>query len=114
MNPDRDRMARASKLAPPTVANGKVYVASFDNVVTVYGLFSHHQAQAGVTPSVAGVRAAAPTCVPDAVAPGEVVAIFGSSFASSTPVDLQLDDVGAVSTVLAGVRVLFDGVAGLR
>ena len=39
-NPDRDRMPPVTKFAPPTVANGKVYVPSFANVVTVYGLFS--------------------------------------------------------------------------
>ena len=36
MNQARDQMP----LAPPTVANGKVYVPSNSNVVTVYGLFS--------------------------------------------------------------------------
>ena len=109
MNSDRDRMTQASKFAPPTVANGKVYVASFDNVVTVYGLFTP-AVQTGATPSVGAVAHAA-SYFADAVAPGEVVAIFGSSFASSTAAGLQLDDSGAVSTALAGVRVWFDGVA---
>jgi hypothetical protein len=40
MNPDRDQMPPIAKFVPPTVADGKVYVPSASNVVTVYGLFS--------------------------------------------------------------------------
>jgi hypothetical protein len=38
MNPDRDQMPPVTKFVPPTVANGKVYVPSNSNVITVYGL----------------------------------------------------------------------------
>ena len=47
----------------------------------------------------------------DAVAPGEMVAIFGSSLGPLTPAGLQLDDSGNVAFTLAGTQVLFDGVA---
>ena len=59
MNPARDRMPPVAKFVAPTVANGKVYVPSFSNVVTVYGLLSppadggacnsryHHRGQRG-------------------------------------------------------------------
>ena len=40
INPARDRMPPVAKFVPPTVANGKVYVPSSSNVVTVYGLFA--------------------------------------------------------------------------
>lgn len=40
MNPDRDYAGSWSKWAPPTVANGKVYLATFDNLVNVYGLLN--------------------------------------------------------------------------
>jgi hypothetical protein len=46
MNPDRDQMAPITKFVAPTVANGKVYVPSASNVVTVYGLLS----PAGISP----------------------------------------------------------------
>ena len=40
MNSARDQMPPVTKFVPPTVVNGKVYVPSASNVVTVYGLFS--------------------------------------------------------------------------
>ena len=39
-NSTRDYSGNWSKWSPPTVANGKVYLATFDSVVNVYGLFS--------------------------------------------------------------------------
>jgi uncharacterized protein (TIGR03437 family) len=109
INPDRDGMPAVSKFASPTVANGKVYVPSFDNVVTVYGLLSP-PVNLGATPSIATVAHAA-SYFHDAVAPGEVIAIFGSNLGPSVPAGLQLDDSGSVSTTLADTEVLFDGLA---
>ncbi len=43
------------------------------------------------------------------ISPGEIVTIFGSNMGPATPVTLQLDGRGFVSTRLAGTRVLFDG-----
>ncbi len=43
--------------------------------------------------------------------PGEIVTIFGAGLAPDPLTTLQLDSSGKVSTVLAGTRVLFDGVA---
>ena len=40
MNSTRDAMGLWPKFSPPTVVNGKVYMASFSGVVSVYGLFS--------------------------------------------------------------------------
>ncbi len=37
MNPDRDRTGLFAKFVPPTVANGKVYFATFSNAMQVYG-----------------------------------------------------------------------------
>jgi uncharacterized protein (TIGR03437 family) len=44
------------------------------------------------------------------VAPGELVAIFGSGMGPVTPANLQLDNAGNLANALAGVQVLFDGV----
>jgi hypothetical protein len=39
MNPS-DLLGDYSKMSPPTIANGKVYVSTFDNALNVYGLLS--------------------------------------------------------------------------
>jgi uncharacterized protein (TIGR03437 family) len=46
-----------------------------------------------------------------AVAPGEIVAIGGSSLGPAAITTLQFTAAGLVSTSLAGTRVLFDGIA---
>lgn len=40
MNPDRDDIGEAAKFAPPTIANGKVYVATFSGELVIYGRLS--------------------------------------------------------------------------
>jgi uncharacterized protein (TIGR03437 family) len=45
------------------------------------------------------------------VAPVEVVTLFGSAIGPASPTTLQLDSSNRIITVLAGTRVLFDGVA---
>jgi len=45
------------------------------------------------------------------VAPGEVVTVFGSGLGPNTPASQQVGSNGAVATTLAGVQVLFDGIA---
>ena len=102
-------MPPVTKFVAPTVANGKVYVPSISNVITIYGLFSPSSAS-GATPAISTVANAA-SYSQDAVAPGEMVAIFGSSLGPLVPAGLQLDDSGNVATTLAGTQVLFDGVA---
>jgi uncharacterized protein (TIGR03437 family) len=48
---------------------------------------------------------------PGPVAPGEVVAIFGTDLGPETGVEGVPDASGRIATALAGVEVLFDGVA---
>jgi hypothetical protein len=38
MVPDRDRPGNCSKFSPPTVAAGRVYLATFSGKLVVYGL----------------------------------------------------------------------------
>jgi len=45
------------------------------------------------------------------VAPAEIVLLFGAAIGPDSPALLQLDSSNRITTVLAGTRVLFDGVA---
>jgi len=46
-----------------------------------------------------------------AVAPGELLTIFGANFGPAALAPTQLDSSGRVASTLAGVQVLFDGLA---
>ncbi|HTS21077.1 MAG TPA: hypothetical protein VMN79_04630, partial [Casimicrobiaceae bacterium] len=63
MVPARDDLGNFAKYAPPTVANGRVYLASFSNRLFVYGLL-------------------------DSISPGSGGAITGSGITSTAAVDL--------------------------
>ena len=108
MNSARDKMGPITKFANPTVANGKVYVPTLGKAVVVYGFLAAADA---VVPGISVVTNAA-SYSQDAVAPGELVAIFGSNLGAAPASGLQLDDSGRVTTSLGGTRVLFDGVPG--
>lgn len=59
--------------------------------------------------SAAGVANAA-SYAPGAVAPGEIVSLFGSAIGPSRPASLTLTNPVLVANALQGVHVLFDGV----
>ncbi len=99
----RDGYGYFAKFATPTVANGKVYVPTFSNQLAVYGLFAARSEIAGV------VNAASYT--PGAVAPGELITVFGHGFGPEALAGLQLDSIGKLARTLDGTRVLFDGAA---
>ena len=107
MLPNRDALGRFAKFVAPTVANGRVYVPTFSNVLVIYGLLSANPQDNGFPQLTAVVNGA--SFLGDSVAPGEIVAIFGANLGPSKPVDLQLDDQGKVSNALANTQVLFDG-----
>jgi uncharacterized protein (TIGR03437 family) len=95
----RDALGSFTKFANPTVANGKVYVPTASNQVTVYGLLP--------VPGIAAVVNAA-SFTTSAIAPGELITIFGDSLGPPAPLGLVLES-GKVSTSLGGVTVAFDG-----
>ena len=108
MNSGRDAMGSVVKFVGPAVANGRVYVPNSGNAVVVYGILSSVTGPA--TPAVAAVAGAAGYRT-DAVAPGEIVAVFGSNLGPVGPAGMQLDSTGSVATAIADTQVLFDGVA---
>jgi len=100
MQGNRDALGSFTKFANPTVANGKVYVPTASDQVTVYGLLP--------VPGITEVASAA-SFTSSAIAPGELIAIFGNSIGPSVPAGLALGSSGRVATSLEGLTVSFDG-----
>jgi uncharacterized protein (TIGR03437 family) len=73
-----------------------------------YGMALLRLSNAQPSLTAANVRNAA-SYASGAVAPGEIVAIYGTALGPSTGVGLQLTNPLLVSNALAGVHVLFDG-----
>src|SRR5579871_392982 len=80
MNATRDAMGNFTKFANPTVANGKVFLPTDSREIAVYGLL----------PDVAGVHAVVngASFASGAVAPGELVSIFGTTLGPATPAEI--------------------------
>lgn len=62
------------------------------------------------TPAVTSVLNAA-SDVAGAVAPGEIISLFGTNIGPATPTSLQLTSTGMVPTTIADTQVTFDGIA---
>jgi len=103
----QDSLDGLIKFVSPTVANGKVYVASSASVA-VYGLLAASPASQ-TQPAVATAGSAA-SYDSTAISPGELIAIFGANLGPANGTGLQLDAFGNVSTLLSGTQVQFNGI----
>ncbi len=79
MNSSRDALGSFVKFSVPTIANGRVYVCT-GNALAAFGLFNQ--------PSVDAVLNAA-SLQPGPVAPGSLIAIFGSNLAAATALSIN-------------------------
>ncbi|HZL57912.1 MAG TPA: IPT/TIG domain-containing protein, partial [Bryobacteraceae bacterium] len=103
---DADAMGGFVKFANPTVANGKVYVPTMDYQLLVYGMKYNTVSKPGVTAIVnAGSYAGG------AVAPGEMVAIYGQNLGPANLVTATFTGSGNMNTQLYGTQVTFNGIA---
>jgi uncharacterized protein (TIGR03437 family) len=107
LNKSRDQPGWFAKFVGPTVVNGRVYVPTFSNAVSVYGI---------VTPDPATVNPAISSIVNSAsylsgpVSPGELVTIFGANLGPSSPAQGDPDG-DAVPDTVANTQVIIGGIA---
>ena len=103
----RDTLGGLAKFATPTIANGRVYVPTFSNSVTIYGVLG--PSAPGGTATISSVLNGA-SFLDGPVAPGELVTIFGANIGPSAPAGGELVDQ-RVSSSVGNTGVTFDGVA---
>jgi uncharacterized protein (TIGR03437 family) len=103
MNSSRDAIGNLAKFTAPTIANGKVYMATFSNQLVVYGLFTQKKTIGDVVNSASNLSGP--------VAPGELVVVYGSGLGPGSLAGPQVDSSGHLSSNVAGTQVLFNGEA---
>ncbi len=106
-NATRDQPGSFTKFVPPTVANGRVYVSTLSNAVAVYGTLN--STPAGGSAAISSVVNSA-SFLEGAVAPGELVTIFGANLGPTSEAGAQLSGNYVADTV-ESTQVTIGGVA---
>jgi uncharacterized protein (TIGR03437 family) len=83
---------------------GNVWSKSAVQIIDAVNIFDSR-------PSGVTCAANAASFLTDAIAPGEVISIFGSEIGPAEPAGLELDPTGLISTYAAGTSVYFNGIA---
>jgi uncharacterized protein (TIGR03437 family) len=107
VNSSRDQPGAFTKFAPPTVANGRVYVPTVSNAVVVYGSLLGPQVAA--SPAISSVVNGA-SFLPGAVSPGELITIFGANLGPPFEVPGDVND-DVVANTIEDTQVVIGGVA---
>lgn len=95
-----------SKFANPTIANGKVYVPTASNQLTVYGTVFSDNKPPVLTSLVNGASLAN-----GPIAPGEIVQLGGQNLGPATLVASDATQTGVVPSNFNSVQVTFNGIA---
>lgn len=105
-NASRDALGNYAKFCPPTIANGKVYVATFSNALVVYGLnpppasnISFMQV-AAATPQSSS--AAVPVAYPQAEIAGDLNIVVAGWNDTTSSVSSVTDTLGNTYTLAVG------------
>lgn len=105
INSARDQAGTFTKFAPPTVVNGRVYLPTLSNAVVVYGIMG--SGQEAPSPAISAVVNSA-SFVQGAVAPGELITIFGANLGPQSPAQGAVD-ADVVTNAVASTQVLVGG-----
>ena len=105
MNSARDGLGMLAKFSAPTIANGKVYVATFSGSLMVYGLLSQKALIGQVVNSASGLSGP--------VAAGEMITINGADLGpaalATNPASAATS--GKIENSLGGTQVMVNGAA---
>jgi uncharacterized protein (TIGR03437 family) len=107
LNAARDQPGWFTKFVGPTVANGRVYVPTLSNAISVYGTLS---AQPSAPKSAISSVVNSASYLSGAVAPGELVTIFGANLGPSSATPGAVDG-GLVADSVGNTQILIGGVA---
>jgi uncharacterized protein (TIGR03437 family) len=110
LNSSRDQPGGLAKFAPPTVANGHVYVPTFSNAVSVYGPLNTAPTAATAASAVISSVVNSASYLEGPVSPGELVTIFGANFGPSSEAQGAVHG-DSVTDTISGAQLLVGGVA---
>jgi uncharacterized protein (TIGR03437 family) len=105
-NSSRDSLGGLAKFAPPMVANGRVYVPTFSNTVSVYGQPNGTPVEG--SPAISSVVNSA-SFLEGAVSPGALVTIFGANLGPTSAANGTLKG-NLLSQTIDGTQVLIGGI----
>ncbi len=112
MNDSRDDIGMWAKYSPPTVVNGKVYLASFSNLVNVYGLLTSQGFGLSATPGTQTVTVGGSTSTPYTVNTTAVNGFTGSIGLSVTGLPAGASGTFSPTSVSAGSSATLSITAG--